>query len=249
MTAQKWRLIEDGAGDALLNMRADEAIFKNIVGELISPTLRLYEWERPSVSVGRFQSIERTVRAENCERLGVPMVRRITGGRGILHGHDLTVSAAGYVETGTDVASMYAWLARGFIAAFGLLDIAAAMGACSLKRPPETQGDCFACVSQADVVSAKDGTKLLGAALHLRQNAFLMQASIPLCRENLPITPADVFIGQGSQADATLRGVEIPDLRRAVVAGFAAALNLTFSLSLQFPSGEICAEIDTPCAL
>ena len=235
-----WRLIEDGAGDAAYNMLCDEAVFKGVAKELVPPTLRLYEWERPSVTIGRFQSVERTVRTENCGRLGVPIVRRITGGRGILHGHDLTVSASGFVAAGMNVASVYEWLAQGFVAAFGLLEIAAEMGTCSMKRPLETQGDCFACVSQADVVSATSGLKLLGAALHLRQSAFLMQASIPLFLPDGAVSSADVFTGQGSQTDAALRGISMAQMRGAVRQGFADALNFRFDFS---------PEIDSLCAL
>ncbi len=232
-----WRLIEDGAGDASRNMHRDEALFEAVAANQSPPSLRLYEWNRPSVSIGRFQSIERTVRAKDCERLGVPIVRRITGGRGILHGHDLTVSAAGRVEPGLNTLAIYAWLARGFIAAFTLLDIPAKMGTCAAKRPTETLGDCFACVSQADVIHTVSGSKLLGAALHLRhnaqQNVFLLQASVPLFRvasnkDAGVIVPADVFTGQGSQTDASLRYVTLTQMRGAIVAGFADALNFRF---------------------
>lgn len=235
-----WRLIEDGAGDAAQNMAYDAALFEAVAGNAAPPLLRLYEWNRPSVSVGRFQSIERTVKAENCERLAIPIVRRITGGRGILHGYDLTISAAGIAEPGMNALAVYEWLAQGFIAAFRSIDIAAATGTCSARQPEETQGDCFACVSQADVVSAKTGRKLLGAALHLRQDAFLMQASIPLFREPSSITPAAVFRGQGSQTEDAMRGVSMPSLRRAVVEGFTSARIFRFNS----PS-----EIDSLCAL
>ena len=225
-----------GQGTHFIICARDEALFDAFAANAANeaaPVMRLYEWDLPSVSIGRFQSIERTVNAANCERLSVPIVRRITGGRGIMHGHDLTVSIAGIIEPGMEMntAAIYGWLARGFIAAFHSLDIPAEMGSCSMKRPQETQGDCFSCVSQADVVSKDSGMKLLGAALHLRQNAFLLQASIPLFCENAAIVPADVFTGQGSRTDIAMRGVPMADLRLAVRSGFASALNFTFDLT------------------
>lgn len=235
-----WRLIEDGAGDALPNMARDEALFEAVAANEAPPTLRLYEWDRPSVSIGRFQNVDRTVNAANCERFGVPIARRITGGRGILHGHDLTISAAGIVEPGlnANTLAIYYWLAQGFIAAFHALDVPAQIGACSIKRPQETQGDCFSCISQADVVHAVSGRKLLGAALHLRQNArqnvFLLQASIPLFCEDAAIVPslvpADVFLGQGSQTDAAMRGISTAAMRQAIRFGLTSALNFSFDL-------------------
>ena len=228
--ANCWRLIEDGAGDAFHNMRRDAALFDSVAANEAAPVMRLYEWDRPSVSIGRFQNVERTVNVANCEQRRVPIARRITGGRGILHSHDLTISAAGIIEPGLEMntSAIYGWLARGFVAAFQHLDIPAEIGSSCMKRPQETQGDCFSCVSQADVVSKESGMKLLGAALHLRQDAFLLQASIPLYCKNAAIVPADVFMGQGSQTDAAMRGVSMAELRWAVRSGFASALNFTF---------------------
>src|SRR5947208_2539412 len=87
-----WRIVEDGLGEAVWNMARDEAILNAVVADAAPPTLRLYRWKQPSVSLGRFQSVERTLHGETCRALGIPLVRRITGGRGILHGDDLTVS-------------------------------------------------------------------------------------------------------------------------------------------------------------
>ncbi|MFI5048219.1 MAG: biotin/lipoate A/B protein ligase family protein, partial [Acidimicrobiia bacterium] len=89
MTAA-FRLIDDlDAGiDAGGQMAADHALLAGVAaGE--TPALRLYRWVPPALSLGRFQP-EDDVDRDACERLGVDVVRRPTGGRGLLHGADLT---------------------------------------------------------------------------------------------------------------------------------------------------------------
>src|SRR5258708_2358135 len=89
-----WRLVRHQHGDAASNMAIDEALMRNLIVGNAPPTLRLYQWNGFAVSLGRFQSIKRTIHRDAVSDRGVPMVRRITGGRGILHGDDLTVSLA-----------------------------------------------------------------------------------------------------------------------------------------------------------
>jgi len=81
------RLIVNKAQDAITNMAIDEAIMKH--GK---PTLRLYEWSPPAVSIGYFQSLTAEVDVEKCTENGIDVVRRITGGGAVFHEHELTYS-------------------------------------------------------------------------------------------------------------------------------------------------------------
>lgn len=82
------RLIIDGAASAYHNMAVDEAIAK--VGRF--PTLRLYKWSPPAISIGYFQSLKQEVDICACKELGVDIVRRITGGGAVFHDSELTYS-------------------------------------------------------------------------------------------------------------------------------------------------------------
>ncbi|HUV04203.1 MAG TPA: lipoate--protein ligase family protein, partial [Armatimonadota bacterium] len=85
----------DGNRAAAFNMAADEAILRACADGVVRPTLRLYSWQRPAISVGLFQSIERSrIDIQYCHDAGIELVRRPTGGRAVLHGHDLTFSIA-----------------------------------------------------------------------------------------------------------------------------------------------------------
>jgi len=81
------RLIIDNAGDAFSNMATDEAIMMHN-----EPTIRLYSWHPPAVSIGYFQSLEAEVDTEKCKNLGIDVVRRITGGGAVFHEHEITYS-------------------------------------------------------------------------------------------------------------------------------------------------------------
>jgi len=73
-------------------MAIDEAIMAAVRERLVPPTVRLYRWQPPTLSIGAFQSVEREVNIEECRKLGIGLVRRPTGGRAVLHEHEVTYS-------------------------------------------------------------------------------------------------------------------------------------------------------------
>jgi lipoate-protein ligase A len=91
MIVSEWRLIDSGPGDAFYNMALDEAIATGVRKGAAAPTLRLYGWDRPSLTLGCFQKTA-DINIEYCRSHDIPVVRRPTGGRAILHGDELTYS-------------------------------------------------------------------------------------------------------------------------------------------------------------
>ena len=86
MTKQ-WRLILDKKCDGAYNMAVDEAILVNYPNQRI-PTLRIYGWQEPYISLGYSQEPEEALKPGNT----FPFVRRITGGGFILHDKEVTYS-------------------------------------------------------------------------------------------------------------------------------------------------------------
>ncbi len=78
------RLIRDTYHPAAYNMALDEALLR-LSGE---PVFRTYSWEPSAVSIGYFQSIDEEVDLKTAERMGVDVVRRITGGGAVFHDRD-----------------------------------------------------------------------------------------------------------------------------------------------------------------
>jgi lipoate---protein ligase len=74
-------------------MALDEVLLKSVAkSETETPTLRLYGWTPPAVSIGYFQSMDQEVNVESCKKNGVDLIRRITGGGAVLHDSELTYS-------------------------------------------------------------------------------------------------------------------------------------------------------------
>ena len=80
----EWRLVVTEPCDGARNMAVDEAMFRARAEGLVPPTLRLYRWRPPTVSLGRFQELDDRVDATAIRRRGYGLVRRPTGGRAIL---------------------------------------------------------------------------------------------------------------------------------------------------------------------
>ena len=87
-----WRFLDTGFSTGYENMAIDEAVFKSCQEKTSPPTIRIYGWTPPAVSLGYFQKAENAVDLEACKRNGVDVVRRLSGGRAVLHHHELTYS-------------------------------------------------------------------------------------------------------------------------------------------------------------
>lgn len=83
-----WRLIDLREADAYTQMAMDEAILRARSEGRAPNTIRLYRWRPSAVSIGYFQSLEEEVDLEACQRMGVDVVRRLTGGGAVYHDHD-----------------------------------------------------------------------------------------------------------------------------------------------------------------
>ena len=84
------RVIYDRKNRAYWNMAFDESLLMNL--EELGPTLRVYGWNPPAVSIGYFQSMEEEVDVKAANELGVDLVRRITGGGAVYHKWEVTYS-------------------------------------------------------------------------------------------------------------------------------------------------------------
>ncbi len=84
------RVIYDDRHRAYWNMGFDESLLVHL--SEIGPTLRVYGWNPPAVSIGYFQSMEEEVNVSRAKELGVDLVRRITGGGAVYHKYEVTYS-------------------------------------------------------------------------------------------------------------------------------------------------------------
>ena len=87
-----WRFINTGAGEAARNMALDEALLLQHEAGAAPPTLRVYGWCPPTLSLGYAQNARQEVDLVACQAQGVAVVRRPTGGRAVLHDQEVTYS-------------------------------------------------------------------------------------------------------------------------------------------------------------
>ncbi len=117
-------------------MGVDEALLASAV-RTGRPSLRFYRWQGPWLSLGYGQVLDRE-RVADCSRAGVGVVRRVTGGRAVLHGSDLTYALAareGQLPPG--LMASYELVAGVLIRALGALGVEA------VASGPPRRGETF----------------------------------------------------------------------------------------------------------
>src|SRR5437660_1756729 len=178
MQISAYRFINTGIQDAALNMAIDEAILIHHLKGAAPPTLRVFRWSQPSISLGRFQSVEREIELDICQQRGVALVRRPTGGRAVYHRDEFTYSIVMSKRYGvpSGIVAAYTYLAQGLLAALRLLEIQAEISDERVNKHPSAA--CFASSTQADLTSG--GFKLVGSAQVWKEHALLQQGSLPL---------------------------------------------------------------------
>jgi lipoate-protein ligase A len=170
----RWRLLVDPPASAAWNMSVDEALLLE-VQRTGRPVLRLYRWERPSVSLGYRQKAPAWL--ARAERLGVEVVRRASGGGSVLHAGDLTYAVVAPVPAAGlpgDMRGSHRW-----IQALLLDGLRAAGVAAAAARPvprAERAEVCFAGSTGTEIDCA--GAKLVGSAQRRARWGFLQHGSL-----------------------------------------------------------------------
>lgn len=208
----RWRLILDPPCSGPENMARDDYCLASALaaGE---PILRLYGWEGAVLSVGRNQKVERQIDLAACAELGIPLVRRMTGGRGVLHGGDLTYAVAAPTAGGRfapGIMAIYKELSQVLLYFFQELGFDPQCKSYSGgERAELASAVCFSTPSAFEILI--DGKKVVGSAQRLLPGGFLQHGSIPL--ESQHETLARIFHDveavelQGQMTDLTTLGV------------------------------------------
>lgn len=177
-----WRLLQDDPADGAWNMAVDEAIAR-AVGEGQAPaTLRLYRWSAPTVSLGYLQRTPGGVDLAACGRRAIPLVRRVTGGRAVLHAEELTYSVAVPLQgawRGLSVPDAFSAISRGLIAGLSRLGVGADVGEAAAPRDGGNEiGACFLLRRMPAILVG--GRKLIGSAQRRWDRALLQHGSLLL---------------------------------------------------------------------
>lgn len=158
-------------------MAVDEVLSASAAAPGGRPTIRLYGFRPPTLSIGRFQPVSDVLR-ERLREEDVGLVRRPTGGRAVLHAAEVTYAVA----LGTahlrpfGKRAVYRFVGDLLLAALTELGVAC-------RRNPAQIGDaadpdCFGAVGEYEVVGRFG--KLVGSAQMVTRHGVLQHGSIPL---------------------------------------------------------------------
>ena len=182
-----WTLLLDGPCPGGYNMAVDELLLNQRQQEFSPPStcLRFYQWSSPTISLGFSQKAARTVNFEFCRTAGIDVVRRITGGKAVLHHQEITYSLVsndlGFFPE-SDILGTYAKIARALqtgLAKIGLETEVASGPRVTHKSPrAAAHPSCFAAANHHEILL--QGQKLVGSAQRRAGKAFLQHGSILL---------------------------------------------------------------------
>lgn len=123
----EWQIIDTKAETPAMHVALDDVLAREVAAGRRGPTLRFWEWERPAIIIGSFQSLKNEVDAEACKQFGVEVMRRVSGGGAMFvePGSTITYSlyAPGDLVDGMSFADSYAFLDNWVLKALNELGI------------------------------------------------------------------------------------------------------------------------------
>ena len=238
------RLIQDEAHGGEFNMAADLYLSQE-AGKSGQVILRLYGWDLPTLSLGFHQKFDDILRHSYAAR-GIPIVRRPTGGRAVLHDQELTYCLAipvGHrlVMDGKD--KLQESIGRAFVEAGCMIGLHPQL----VRRGVDDQGAqihfasgsplCFDSISRWEV--RLNGRKWIGSAQRILPGSYLQHGSILLtdCNQN-----------EISRLDGNSRPIDPARLRDALAQSLENTLHLVWQEQgwMEFELAQINNHLSIP---
>ncbi len=186
-------------------MAVDEAILEGMGCGDTPPTLRLFAWDPPCLSIGYAQPIS-DIDRKNILARGWHLVRRLTGGRAILHTDEITYSVIGPTHEprlAGSVIESYQRLSQALLLALKLLELPAQALPKIVDQPKSFEPICFEVPSHYEITVA--GKKLIGSAQARKKAGILQHGTLPLHGDLTRITQALAFPSVAAREQAAQR--------------------------------------------
>lgn len=236
----QWRFLNTGYHSPGMNMALDEAILLACEAGTAPPTLRVYGWQPPALSLGYAQNVHKEVNVDACCQYGIEIVRRPTGGRAVLHDDEVTYSVVMPIalqDGARTLTEHYHLIGLALAAAFTHLGVAVRLARPqrAVKAHHMPSPACFAALSRYEL--SVSGKKLVGSAQKRGQRALLQHGSIPLSLDRqrlfqcLRVPPAqhealvqEAYATMTAVHEAATTPIGIQDIHAALRYGFATTL-------------------------
>jgi len=235
---QAWRFVHTGNGAAAFNMALDEALLLSHEAGAALPTLRVYGWCQPTLSLGYAQPARQDVDLAACQAQGIAVVRRPTGGRAVLHDQEVTYSVVMpllLADGPSPMTEHYRRIGMALAAALRSLGVPVRLARPQVRAAPaRVPGSpaCFAALSRYELSVA--GKKIVGSAQKRAQRALLQHGSIPLWIDRqrlfqcLRVSPErrqmlvqEAYASMGAVNEIAPTPVTLPALQEALRQGFS----------------------------
>lgn len=231
-----WRLIlEPQPQDGALNMATDEALLREVAARRSPPTLRLYGWASPAMTLGRGQPFaDANVAALHAD--GITLLRRMTGGSAVFHEDELSYSIAvtnDEPRLSGSIVESYHGLSAALLYALDKIGLRhAEAGAHVEHRRGPRSPVCFEIPSAYEIVVGR--RKLCGSAQMRLQGGILQHGTLPLDGDiarvgaylTAPPSAEQIRAHAITLREALGHSVAWRDAAAALSAGLATVLNL-----------------------
>jgi lipoate-protein ligase A len=197
----RWRLLLTAPRTGAENMARDSALQARAArtGETV---FSIYSWTRPTLSFGRHQPAAGLYDMEKIRSANIDVVRRPTGGRAILHDHEVTYSVTAPVQDAAPLRETYARINRILLDGLGRLGVDVELASPRQRAPVPSMRPCFETPGEGELVAR--GRKLVGSAQWRDEGALLQHGSI-LVDDDQTSIPLFAAAGAGARADSMQR--------------------------------------------
>lgn len=243
---ETWNFINTGSKDPYYNMAMDEALLNFVSRGEIDPVIRFYTWNPATLSIGYFQRLQKEIDIDKVKEKGFGLVRRQTGGRGVLHDKELTYSVIvpeSHPNMPSTVTEAYRVISQGLLEGFKNLGFNTYFAV--PKTPEERQklkqprsSVCFDAPSWYELVV--EGRKIAGSA-QTRQKGVILQHGSSLQdididelfdmfiykNERLKLKMKEAFVEKAVAInDISDKHITISQMEEAFEKGFKKGLNI-----------------------
>lgn len=243
-----WNFINTGSKNPYYNMAMDEALLNFVSRGEIDPVIRFYTWNPATLSIGYFQRLQKEINIDKVKEKGYGLVRRQTGGRGVLHDKELTYSVIvpeSHPNMPSTVTEAYKIISQGLLEGFKNLGFETYFAIPrskeerdKLKQPRSSV--CFDAPSWYELVV--EGRKIAGSAQTRQKGVILQHGSI---LQDIDIDDLfDMFIFKNERLKAKMKEnfvqkavaindisnqhITLNEMENAFKSGFKKGLNIDF---------------------
>lgn len=243
-----WNFINTGSKNPYYNMALDEALLNFVSRGEIDPVIRFYTWNPATLSIGYFQRLQKEIDIDKVKEKGYGLVRRQTGGRGVLHDKELTYSVIvpeSHPNMPSTVTEAYKIISQGLLEGFKNLGFETYFAIPrskeerdKLKQPRSSV--CFDAPSWYELVV--EGRKIAGSAQTRQKGVILQHGSIlqdididdlfdmfKFKNERLKAKMKENFVQKAVAInDISNQHITLNEMENAFEAGFKKGLNIDF---------------------